>query len=237
MRILILGATSSIARACAEVLAARKHHLFLAGRNLEELKRICADLQIRFNVETDYGFFDAVDLASHHDFWQATLNKFQAFDGVLIAVGALGQTPEAEIISVNFTGPVNVLTKVAEYFVKKKSGFIVGLSSVAGDRGRFNNYVYGASKAALTTYLQGLRACLYPHNVQVLTVKLGVVDTKMTFDAPYPKWLKAQPGKVANKIIRALSQQRDTVYIPGFWRFVMLIIRALPERVAKRLKF
>ena len=117
----------------------------------------------------------------------------------------------------------------------QKNGFIIGLSSVAGDRGRKPNYVYGASKSALTTYLQGLRAYLFPFQIQVLTIKLGLIDTKMTFGANYPLFLAANPKKTALKIIRALDKGRESVYIPGVWRVVMFIIRLIPEKFFKRL--
>jgi decaprenylphospho-beta-D-erythro-pentofuranosid-2-ulose 2-reductase len=234
--ILVLGATSSIAKACTEIFAARHYRLFLAGRDLAELKRLSQDLQIRFKVQVDYAFFDITDLNSHYSFWEKVLATMGNIHGVLMAIGLLGKKYSAtEIITANYLGPIALLERCATYLSMQKNGFIVGLSSVAGDRGRQSNYIYGASKSALTTYLQGLRSYLYPYNVHVLTIKLGIIDTKMTFDANYPLFLAASPQKTGLKIIQALDQRKESVYIPKIWRIIMLIIRLIPEKIFKHI--
>jgi short-subunit dehydrogenase len=233
--ILILGATSSIARACSEIFASRHYRLFLAGRNVSELERIAADLRIRYKVDVDYAFFDVSRIDSHEHFFSALIEKLGFISGVLMAVGLIDKSSHEQTIKANFSGPVSILDLCAQYLIGQKKGFIIGLSSVAGDRGRKPNYVYGASKSALTIYLQGLRAYLYPFQVHVLTIKLGLIDTKMTFGANYPLFLAANPKKTALKIIHALDKAKESVYIPGVWRIIMLIIRLIPEKIFKRL--
>lgn len=235
--ILILGATSSIAIACAEIFASRGYSLLLAGRNLLELERLSKDLHIRFKTPVYYSHFDMTAFDSHPDFFKNVLDKVGSLQGVLMAVGSLDKKyPHTEIIAANFSGAVSILDICADYLVAQKKGFIIGLSSVAGDRGRQSNYVYGASKSALTTYLQGLRNALTPHQVHVLTIKLGLIDTKMTFGGSYPIFLAASPEKTGFKIIKALDKRKESVYIPKIWRIIMLIIRLIPERIFKYIK-
>lgn len=233
--ILILGATSSIARACSEILASRRCKLFLASRNISELERIASDLRIRFNVDVDYAFFDITQIDSHAAFFKMLIEKMDAIDGLLMAVGLIDKLDYQKVIAANFTGPISFFEHYVKYLAIQKKGFIIGLSSIAGDRGRTPNYVYGASKAGLTAYLQGLRNYFYPFKVQILTIKLGLIDTKMVFGGKYPLYLAASPKKTAIKIIRALDKGKESVYIPGIWRLIMLIIRLIPEKIFKRL--
>lgn len=233
--ILILGATSSIARACSEILASRQCKLFLASRNIAELERIATDLRIRFSIEVEYAFFDITQIDSHTVFFEKLIEKMGVIDGLIMAVGWVDKFEYRKVIATNFTGPVSFLEHFAKYLVIQKKGFIIGLSSVAGDRGRKPNYVYGACKSALTTYLQGLRNSFYPSKIQILTIKLGLIDTKMVFGGKYPLYLAADPKKTATKIIRALDKEKESVYIPGIWRILMLIIRLIPEKIFKRL--
>lgn len=234
--ILILGATSSIARACSEIFAARQAKLFLASRDISELERIAVDLRIRFAIKIDYAFFDITQLDSHEIFFETVIHKMGTIDGVLMAVGLIDKLDYQKVIAANFMGPISFLEHYVNYLAIQKKGFIIGLSSVAGDRGRKPNYVYGASKAALTTYLQGVRHYFYPSKVRILTIKLGLIDTKMVFGGKYPLYLAANPKKTAVKIIRALDKGRESVYIPGVWRIIMLIIRLIPEKIFKRLR-
>jgi decaprenylphospho-beta-D-erythro-pentofuranosid-2-ulose 2-reductase len=235
--ILILGATSSIARACAENFASKHYQLFLAGRDSVELERLAQDLHIRFKIHVNYAFFDITAFNTHLDFFENVLTKMGDIYGVLMAIGSLDKKCSTrKIIAVNFSGPASILDLCANYLAIQKKGFIIGLSSVAGDRGRQTNYLYGASKAALTTYLQGLRVHLTPQGVHVLTVKLGLIDTKMTFGGNYPHFLAADPKKTGIKIIKALDKGKESVYIPKIWRIIMLIIRLIPEKIFKHLK-
>lgn len=233
MNILILGATSSIARACAAEFAARGDTLYLASRDTEELTRIAMDLRVRFSIKVHMGHFDIEDLKSHALFLENVLATLKTLDGVGLACGYLDSVAQSQqMITCNFSGAVSILNYCADYFAQQKHGFIIGLSSVAADRGRQSNYVYGAAKAGLTIYLQGLRHRLLPLGIQVLTVKLGFVDTAMTFGLP-GLFLVAQPQTIAKKILQALKHKQHTIYLPWFWRYIMLIIKAIPEKIFK----
>ena len=164
-------------------------------------------------------------------------------DGAIIAFGYLGQQSKAihdfaegqAILNCNFVGACSALAECANYFEAKKKGFIVGISSVAGDRGRQSNYYYGAAKGGLTTFLEGLRNRLYPAGVHVMTVKPGFVDTGMTFGKP-GLFLVASPEAVGEAIGKAIAKGKSTLYVPWFWRYIMWIIKAIPETIFKRLK-
>ncbi len=240
--VLILGATSAIARGTAAAFAARGDNLYLASRDMEELLRIAADLQIRYGVKVSYGLFDAVATDTHPAFFQAVLADMQELHGVVLAFGLLGDQQAArdfsvaeKIIASNFTGAVSILSLCANYFEPLKRGFIIGITSVAGDRGRQSNYVYGAAKGALSLYLQGLRNRLFPSGVRVVTIKPGFVDTAMTFGLP-GLFLVASPQNIGKQIVQTLSKSADIVYLPSFWRFIMLIIKHVPEFIFKRMK-
>ena len=239
--VLILGANSAIARGIAIALARRGYALCLAGRDRDELQRIAADLHVRHAVPVSWTRFDAEDYRSHPGFYKQVRTGAEDLCGVVLAFGYLGEPlatrvfPEAgRVIAVNFTGAVSILEQCAADFEQRRGGFIVGISSVAGDRGRQSNYVYGAAKAALSVFLQGLRNRLHRSGVRVLTVKPGFVDTAMTFGKP-GVFLVASPWEVGERIVRALEGKRDVVYLPWFWRYIMLIIRMIPEPIFKRL--
>lgn len=241
--VLILGATSAIARHVAASFAARGHALFLAARNPAEAERLAADLRIRHNVETAAGRFDAEDYEGHRAFVKEVVRRMGDLGGVVVAFGYLGEQEEAErdyeetfrIIDRNFTAAVSVLNHCAEFFETRRAGFIVAISSVAGDVGRRSNYLYGAAKGGLNVYLQGLRARLSRAGVRVLTVKPGFVDTPMTFGRP-GLFLVASPAEVGERIVRALRRGTEVAYVPWFWRFVMLALKLTPERLRKRLQ-
>lgn len=239
---LVLGATSAIARATAAALAARGYALYLAGRDEDELERSATDLALRYDVKTLHGVFDAERTESHGEFFARVLLATDGIEGVVMAVGYLGDQraardfPAAQrVFQANLVGPASLLAQCASHLEQRRGGFIVGISSVAGDRGRQSNYVYGAAKAGLSRYLQGLRNRLYPAGVTVLDVKPGFVDTAMTFGLP-GMFLVASPELVGERIARAVEKGRDTLYVPWFWRYIMLIIRAIPEPLFKRLK-
>lgn len=242
--VLILGATSPIARAAAGALAERGHPLCLASRDTEDLARIAADLRIRHGVRVETAFFDAEDFGSHGRFLEGVEAQMGGVEGILLAFGLLGDQDAAmrdseaahHLIRVNFTGAVSILTKCAAALERRRTGFIIGFSSVAGDRGRRRNYPYGAAKGALSLYLQGLRSRLYPAGVRVLTVKLGFVDTRMTFDLP-GMFLVASPRRAGEAVVRALLRGHEVVYIPWFWRFILWGVRIIPEKIYKRLDF
>lgn len=237
--ILIVGASSDIAGAVAREYAKHGYDLFLAARKPDELVAFGNDISIRYGKNARPVYFDALDYKSHQDFYDALDPKPE---GVVCAVGYLGDQDKAQqdftetdrIIQTNYTGCVSILNIIANDFERRKSGFIVGLSSVAGDRGRKKNYIYGSAKAAFTAYLSGLRNRLYEAGVQVLTVKPGFVDTKMIKGMDTPEKLTAQPEEVARDIYKAQSSGKDVLYTTWVWRYIMAIINAIPESVFKK---
>lgn len=241
--VLVLGATSAIARGCAAAFAARGHALYLAGRNGEELKRLAADLQIRYGVRVETGRFDALAVKAHGKFIDQVIAVMGELTGVVSALGDLGDPdhdasdPLAVVhaIDVNFTGVASLLTHCSNYLEQQGRGFIIGITSVAGDRGRQSNYPYGAAKGGLSLFLQGLRNRLYASGVRVVTIKPGFVDTAMTYGMP-GLFLVADPQAVGRRIARAVEGRADVIYVPWFWRYILLIIRAIPEALFKRLK-
>ena len=238
--VLILGATSDIAQAVAHRLAAEGYSLQLAARDPADLDTFASDLRIRYQSEIQTYAFDATQFDSHAAFYQGLL---PAPTMVILVFGYLGDQekgqrywPEAKkILDTNYTGAVSVLNIIAEDYASKQSGVIVGISSVAGDRGRGSNYLYGSAKAGLTAYLSGLRNRLAKHGVAVVTIKPGFVATSMTEGLDLPPLLTAQPKAVANDIFRAVKRKKDVVYTRWFWQWIMLIIRLIPERIFKKL--
>ena len=239
----MLGATSVIGRATAQAFADAGYDLVLAGRAADELRRVAADLRVRSEADVRTEAFDALDTATHAAVIRHAIDDSEdRLVGAVVAFGELGDAERAaqdfehaeEIIRVNYIGAVSALTLLADYFEKKRAGFIVAISSVAGDRGRRSNYVYGSSKGALSLYLQGLRGRLHASGVQVLTVKPGFIDTRMTFGNVSPH-LAADPDKVGAAILKAVGAKRSVVYVPGYWSLIMKAINLIPERLFKRL--
>lgn len=241
-RILIVGATSRIAQETARIYSEKGARLFLVARSLEKLEAVSKDLKVRGADKVDFAAIDINDISKHGDVLNQADKSLEGIDLVLIAHGILGdpkQTHHAydsaeHVIRTNFLSKVSLLILLAARFEKKKSGCIAVISSVAGDRGRKSNYVYGASKAALNAYLQGLRGQLASSGVHVLTLKPGMVDTPMT--AHFKKGpLFTDAKSVAKGIFKAVQSRKEQVYLPGYWRFIMWIIRMIPERIFKRL--
>jgi len=245
-RVVVLGANSGIAKAVCRELAAAGTPLVLCGRSMGDLTLQAEDLKIRHGKPVAVEAFDALDAASHAAFVENCLAKCDGkLGGVVLCYGDM--TPQAETqtssdaarrtIEVNFTSAVTLLHAFAEILEKQKSGYIAAISSVAGDRGRQSNYTYGAAKAGLTAFLAGLRNRLFKQGVHVLTIKPGFVDTPMTQGILNPKSpLVASPERVAKDIVRAIQKRKNTLYTAWFWRYIMLIIRSVPEPIFKRLK-
>jgi short-subunit dehydrogenase len=237
-RILVIGAKSDIAKSTARVYAQQGYDLILAARDCQQLTSFATEISLRLSREVSLVELDIVDFDSHQDFYHQLENKP---DGVICAVGYLGvqslaQTDFAEtqrIIQTNYTGVVSLLNLITNDFEQRRHGFVVGISSVAGERGRKSNFVYGSAKAALTTYLSGLRNRLHESKVHVMTVNPGFVATKMTQSMDLPEKLTAQPSEVAKAIYRSQQKKRNVVYCKPIWRWLMLVIKLIPERLFK----
>ena len=241
-KVLIVGATSAIAEAAARLWAARGDALFLVGRNATRLETIAADLSVRGAAAVGCFVMDATDTAKHAAMLEAATSALGGLDVALIAHGTLPDQKACEAsvaltlqeMDNNGLSVVALATLLGAKMEAQGHGALAVIGSVAGDRGRQSNYVYGAAKGMVGLFLQGLRNRLSKKGVQVLTIKPGFVDTPMT--ASFKKGaLWAQPGDIACGILRAIEQRKDVVYLPGFWRLIMLLIRHIPERVFKRL--
>lgn len=241
-KILIIGATSAIAEATARRWAAGGNALFLVARNAARLETIAADLRVRGAASVASLAMDANDTAAHAAMLDAANDALGGLDVALIAHGTLPDQKACERsvevtlqeIATNGLSVIALATLLGEKFESQGSGTLAVIGSVAGDRGRQSNYVYGAAKGLVGLFLQGLRNRLDRKGVQVLTIKPGFVDTPMT--AAFKKGaLWAQPDDIAAGILRAIAKKRDVVYLPGFWRLIMLIIRHIPEFIFKKL--
>lgn len=240
----IFGASSILARSIAAELARLGFGLVLAGRERDEVEAVASDIHLRYGVPTHAVPFDATEFETHGRSWEECRTMtVDSVVGVFVCFGYLGAQAEAEksavetrrIIDVNLTGATTILLWAANYLAGKKEGFICAISSVAGDRGRQSNYTYGAAKAGLTAFLQGLRNRLHRTGVTVTTVKPGFLDTHMTYGRP-GMFRVAPPETAAKKIVRATLKGRNQLYVPGFWRCIMAIIRAIPETIFKRMR-
>jgi short-subunit dehydrogenase len=244
VNILILGGTSPIARLLAIKFASIGAHLYIASRDEAEGNRIADDIRVRSGVQASAGKFDATDFASHGELVEHASKELGGLDGVVLCFGTLGAEDKAQIdaaealatINQNFTGAVSILTIAAQKLETQGTGFIIVVGSVAGDRGRKRNYVYGSAKGALHLFVQGLRARLSKTKVQVMTVILGTVDTRMTWGREGTLFT-VPPQRAADLIFEAWRKKRDVVYVPSFWRPIMAVVRAIPERFFKHASF
>ncbi|MEA2069011.1 MAG: SDR family oxidoreductase [Verrucomicrobiota bacterium] len=238
--VLVLGATSDMAQAISKKFSAEGWSLTLAALEPELLQPIASDLQVRSVAQVQSLEFDATDFASHRVFYDSLKTKP---DAVICVFGYMGdqliaRTDFDEVrktIDVNYTGAVSILNVVAEDFEKRGHGAIAAISSVAGDRGRQSNYIYGCAKAGLTAYLSGLRNRLAKSGVHVMTVKPGFCRTKMTENLELPGALTADPEQVADAVFQGLEKKRNVVYTLWMWRWIMLVIRHIPEFIFKKL--
>lgn len=240
---LILGATSGIARALSRHWASKGYNLLLAARDDQETAAEAADIALRYNVQATALHFDANDFASHESLFNQAVQTHGALDTVLLCHGYM--TPQSEaatdlaasraMIDANYTSAVSILNLAANYFENRKSGKIVAITSVAGDRGRQSNYIYGSTKAALSTYLQGLRHRLATAGVSVTDIRPGFVDTSMTWGLPKVKRAVA-PEQVAKDIYNAARKGKAVAYTPWPWRYIMMIIKAVPNFIFHKTK-
>lgn len=243
--VVILGATSAMARASAIAFARAGYRVVLVAQDSEENERNAADLRIRGGVEVFAVTFQALDFDGHAGVVIACEEALgEVPGGVLLFFGYMAEQSLAQrdfdaarkTIDVNFTAAVSLLERFAAPMEARGAGFVGVVSSVAGDRGRQSNYIYGASKAALSTYAQGLRNRLFKAGVAVTTIKPGFVDTKMTFGLPLPGPLVVSPERAGDDICRAVLGGKNGAYVPFFWRYIMMIIKSVPEFQFKKMK-
>ena len=239
--VLILGATSDIAIAIAKKFASEKFNIQLAARKPAQLEPLQSDIKIRYGVECDVFVFDALQFSSHALFFE-TLSPMP--DVTVAVFGVMDEEEDAfdnwmltqRMIDTNYTGAVSILNIAAKHYNEKKKGTIIGVSSVAGDRGRASKLIYGSSKAAFNAYLAGLRNKYFKAGVHVMTVKPGFVYTRMTENMQLPKLLTATPDEVAEIIWSGFAKKKNVIYVKWFWRYIMLIIKSIPEFQFKKMK-
>lgn len=240
--ILLIGASSAIAQAVARQFAAAGHTLFLVARDAQKLADSAADLGVRGASRVEFHAMDITDYSGHEVLLTQAFSSLGTVDVALIAHGTLPDQLACERsvektrfeLETNALSTIALLTRLAQRFEEQRTGSIAVISSVAGDRGRKSNYVYGTAKAAVTVFLSGLRNRLSNKGVHVMTIKPGFVNTPMTRD--FKKgFLWAEPDQIARGIVRALDKRKDIVYLPWFWRYIMFLIIHIPERFFKKL--
>ena len=239
--VLILGAKSDIGIALAHEFAKTGNQIFLAGRNIYELENEKKKLEMENSVKVSLYEFDALDLSNHSEF----IDKLTVLPSIVIStIGLLGDLNENEInlqkfsniMRSNYEGPASIFLLFAKKFEERGRGKLVGFSSVAGERGRAKNYIYGSAKAGFTTFLSGLRNKFSSKGVQVLTVLPGYVSTKMTKNMNLPKFLTAEPNKVAKDVVIALKKNKNVIFTPVIWKLIILVLKLIPENIFKRTK-
>lgn len=240
--ILIIGATSAIAEATARLYAQRGDNLYLLARNEERLSSMAADLKIRGATSANYGQLDVNQFKVHAKLIDTAFKNLGTIDVVLIAHGTLPDQKACESnfnttlaeLNTNAISTISLLTHIANKLEAQQDATIAVITSVAGDRGRQSNYVYGAAKGMVSVYLQGLRNRLHQSGVRVLDIKPGFVDTPMT--AAFKKGLLwAKPETIAKNVVDAIDKHKNEIYTPFFWRLIMLIIRNIPESIFKKM--
>ena len=244
MKVLIIGATSAIAKATARLYADRHAELFLIGRNEERLGELLKDLKVRGANQIGHQVLDVTKQKEHIAAIQQAYDFLVHVDVALICHGSLSDQETCELdyemaekeITINGLSVISLLTLLAKKMKDQRHGSLAVITSVAGDRGRQPNFVYGAAKSMVSTYLQGLRGRLHPFNVHVVDIRPGLVDSPMTSHLKKgPLW--ANPELVAKQIVNGIDNKRHTIYTPGYWRIIMAAVRFIPEMLFKRMNF
>ena len=239
--VLILGGNSDVGKSLSRDFSKLGSNIILTSRKKGQLDSFKSDLEIRHSIKCDLEFFDVLDFNSHESFYN---NLKKKPDIVISCIGYLDNQEKSEnsfeeslkSIQTNFIGLVSILNIISNDFESRKSGIIVGVSSVAGDRGRGSNYIYGSSKSGFTSYLSGLRNRLFNSGVKVITVKPGFIKSKMTNHLDLPKILIATPNEISFDIIKSIKKKKNVVYTKWFWKWIMIIIESIPEFIFKKLK-
>jgi len=242
--ILIVGAYSSIAEETAKVYAAQGNRLILWGRSEDRLKSVQQNLKVLGADDVHWFEIDLNNCADHAPLLEKSIQKAGNIDLALVAHGTLPDQSAIEsdfsaieeVIHTNFLTYASILTVLANYFENQKGGTIAAISSVAADRGRKSNYIYGAAKAGASTFIDGLRGRMASFGVHVVNIKPGMVDTPMTAHLKKGA-LFAQPKAIATGIVSAIAKKKHIVYLPGYWRLIMFIIRSIPEFIFKKTNF
>ena len=235
-----MGATSEVGVELAKLFGANYYDLILINRDINRLDHLKSSLELTNSIDVQLVELDIQSTEEYLKFIEDVGHKVSV---VVCLIGYLGDQQLAQnsvsetdkIIDINFRSIIPVLNAIANIFEKNKTGTIIGISSVAGERGRQSNYIYGSAKAAFTTYLSGLRNRLNKFGVHVITVKPGFMRTKMIEDIGTPALLTILPQKAASKIYKAYRKKSNVVYVAGIWRYIMLIIRNIPEPIFKKL--
>jgi decaprenylphospho-beta-D-erythro-pentofuranosid-2-ulose 2-reductase len=241
-RILVLGATSGIAEACLRLWAARGDKLYLVARSEDRLHVVAADAHVRGASLVETAVANLDDLEQHPELLAHAVNALGGLDVAFVALGVLGEQAEgelraevaAQVLHTNFTAPVSLLTWLGNFMAQRHAGTLAVLTSVAGERGRKSNYIYGSSKAGLTVFVDGMRNRIDREGVRVMTIKPGPVRTAMT-EHMKGNAKFANVDDVAAAIVKAVDRGTDVVYVPAIWRVIMCIIRAIPESIFKKL--
>ena len=242
MDVAIIGASSGIGRAVANIFAENKHNVICSSRDENELDSLVSDLRIRYDIKAYAVAVDLTNNLSIKKFIKRSYELFKTIDCCIVTAAVVDSVDkpyydEEELINTtnaNYTGIALTLNEISRRMAGGDSGVTMCLSSVAGDRGRQSNFIYGASKSALITYLQGLRMKMYKHNVHVITVLPGYIDTIMAYGR-IRNSLAVSPQYAARKIYKLVKSKRNIVYIPPVWWLVMKIIKFIPESIFKRL--
>ena len=238
--VLILGGNSDVGKSLAKDFGRMGSNLILTSRKNGQLNSLKSDLEIRYEIDCNIELFDVLDFKTHKSFYK---NLKTNPDIVITCIGYLDSQENSQndfqeslkSIQSNFTGLVSILNIISNDFEKRSEGVIIGISSVAGDRGRSSNYIYGSSKSAFITYLSGLRNRLNKSGVSVITIKPGFIKTKMTSHLDLPNILTASPNKISKDIINSIKKGRNITYTKWFWKWIIFFIKLIPETLFKRL--
>jgi decaprenylphospho-beta-D-erythro-pentofuranosid-2-ulose 2-reductase len=242
--VLVIGATSAIAAACARIWAAQGARLFLVARDPEKLDAVAGDLTVRGATAVHTFQMDATDMAAHTPMIDEAFQALEKIDVALIAHGTLPDQAACEVdvaltlreFQTNGTSVIALLTSLAKRLEGQGRGALAVITSVAGDRGRPSNYVYGSAKAAVSTFCEGLRARLFRAGVSLTDIRPGFVASPMTQDLALPRALVAQPASVARRIVAGIERKADVLYAPAFWWLIMMIVRSIPRAIFKRMR-